>query len=101
MCENNGTYTAFGNLSYPCVDDDDCCGEILYYMNYINKKELKQIYLCNVITLSQHIRRKRTLNVCLSVVSFSSNCHHTLHNNVFFYGRVTNHLIIKFLSISE
>ena len=55
MCENNGTYTAFGILSYPCVDNDDCCGEILYYMNYINKKELKQTYRCNVITLSQHI----------------------------------------------
>jgi len=35
MCENNGTYTAFGNLGYPCVDNDDCCGEILYYMKYI------------------------------------------------------------------
>ena len=70
MCENNGTYTAFGILSHPCVDNDDCCGEILYYMNFINKKELKQTYLCNVRTLSQHIRRKSTLNVCLSVVSF-------------------------------
>ena len=101
MCENNGTYTAFGNLRYPCVDNDDCCGEILYVVNYINKKELKQIYLCNVGTLSQYIRRKSTLNVCISVISFSPNCHDTLHNNVFFYGRVTNHLIIKFLSISE
>ena len=41
MCENNSTYTAFGNLSYPCVDNDDCCGEILYYMNNINKKGIE------------------------------------------------------------
>ena len=41
MCENNGTYTAFGNLGYPCVDNDDCCGEILYYMKNINKKGIE------------------------------------------------------------
>ena len=41
MCENNSTYTAFGNLSYPCVDNDDCCGEILYYMKNINKKGIE------------------------------------------------------------